>query len=190
MVENSSNILAPQPEGAGRGFKALLAASLAVNLLVIGAVIGALWQGAGHSSRRSSRSSEEFGLISFSRTLAADRAKAVRKIVYGERPDLSPFMKETVEARKAAVAVLTGEPFDAEKLRQSFAGIDQAEMRLKAAAREVVMRSVGTFTAEERQQLATWWQQRKPSLFRFEEKKKRPPKKKKKKSKETTGGTD
>lgn len=159
--------------GTPRRIKVLLALSLGLNLLVAGAVLGSLWTYGRHSVARGGRSSEDIGLLAFSRTLPPERAKEIRRMLRAERVDLMPFKADIRAARQSAAGVLAAEPFESQALRDAFGRVDDAEKRLKGAAREMLIRSVEKMTAAERKELTEWWQRRKAHLFRPEERRKR-----------------
>jgi len=152
------------PNGMGR-WKWLLIASLAVNLLVIGAIAGARFHG--HRGWRGERSSEEFGLIGYARHLPAERRKLIRKIVAAEKGAIAAARAEVYKARQEAAAVLVEEPFSTEKLKAAVGRISDAEAKLKAAGLAAFLNAAEQFTPEERKSLLEHWKRRRPWHFRF-----------------------
>jgi len=154
-----------RPSGGG-WLKAFLVLSLAANLLVAGTVAGSLWSGSRAGSRAGGTSPQEISLFSFSSTLPPERRRQIRKELRAQQRNLAPLREGIRAARREAAAVLESEPFDASRLRDAFGRIDEAETRLKAAAREVLITTAEKMSPEERKSLGAWWQERKAHLFR------------------------
>jgi uncharacterized membrane protein len=150
--------------GLGR-WKWLLIASLAINLLVIGAIAGARFHG--HRGWRGERSAEEFGLIGYARHLPAERRKLIRKIVFAEKGAISAARAEVYKARQEAAAVLVEEPFSADKLKAAAGRISEAEAKLKAAGLAAFLSAAEQLTVEERKGLLEHLKRRHTRHFRF-----------------------
>ena len=155
------------PAGPSR-MKWLLIASLAVNLLLIGAFAGPrlfghrLWRGG-------DRGGEEFGLVGYARHLPTERRKMVRKIVEAEKGPIKALREDVRKARQEAGAVLVTEPFDTEKLKAALARISEAEAKLKAAGLSAFLNVAQEFTPEERQGLLEHWKRRRPQHFQLDD---------------------
>ena len=93
---------APSPPSNSR-LRLALIASLALNVLIIGAVAGTFLmsshQGWGGHKRK------QFGLMGFAQTLPADRAEIIRAKIASEEANLAPLRKAERDARDAARAV-------------------------------------------------------------------------------------
>ena len=137
---------APSPPSNSR-LRLALMASLALNVLIIGAVAGTLlmsrqqgWNG--HKGKQS-------GLIGFAQTLPADRAEIIRAKIASEEATLAPLRKAERDARDAARAILMQEPFDAEKFKAALARAAEADAKPFSSAkgnqgvRQLVSRSEG-----------------------------------------------
>lgn len=162
-----SETSAPPPaSGMGR-MKWLLIASLAVNLLIIGALAGPRFFG--HRPwRGGERSAEEFGLIGYARHMSADRRKLIRTIVAAERGPIREARGDVAKARQEAGAALIEEPFNSEKLKAAVGQIRDAEAKLKAAGLVAFLKAAEQMTAEERKGLLEHWKRRRPRHFQYQ----------------------
>lgn len=142
------------------GFVLIL--SLALNLLVLGAVAGVLtgwsWRGAPH--RVSSGSSEDYGLMAFTKQLPSDRRKEVRKTIKEERVTLRPLFIEVDDNRRDAARLLTAEPFDRGAFEAALDRLAESENKLKRSALGIVLKTSDTLSAEERRKLGEWWEKK------------------------------
>lgn len=142
-----------------RRLRIALLVSLAVNLMGVGLIIGAVLAGPPR------RPHTEFGLMSFSHTLPADRAEVLKSNFKTQRPRIRELRQAARSARLEATETLIAETYDAEKIRTSLAKIDEAETKLRALMSETFIDAAGKLTQAERQQLAKWWKKRQPRLF-------------------------
>jgi uncharacterized membrane protein len=158
----------PVAEGSGAPggkWRALLMASLALNLVVAGIAASHTWQHRQLGRAGSAGNAGEFGLHGFLRDLPRERAKELRALIKGERPDLKPLVEMTRAARRTAADTLAARTFDKDKLVEAFGKIDLAEANVKAAARSVVVTAASHMTAEERLQLAERWKSKRARYF-------------------------
>jgi uncharacterized membrane protein len=146
-------------------WRALLIASLALNLLIAGIAGSAMFRHR-HGHGMGGRGTEEIGLQGFLKSLPAARAKELRAAVKGEKADMKPLFDATRAARRQAADAIAAEPFDADKLTQAFGTIDAAEANVKAAARTAIVKAAGLMTADERKALAEHWKSRRAKFFR------------------------
>lgn len=145
----------PAKPTAGRGLRIALMVSLAVNILIIGGVITTLlcFGGKGHHHRRD-------GLMGFVQTLPADRAETIGNQLKANREALVPLRKAQKNARGAARAALTAQPFDETAFRAALdrsatAGYEEKKARLSSLAD-----LAASLTPEERQELHQWFERR------------------------------
>jgi uncharacterized membrane protein len=142
-----------------------LMASLALNVLIIGAVAGTYLmsphKGWGTHKRKQS------ALMEFSQTLPADRAEVVRAKIAGEEATLVPLRKAEREARDAARAVLMQEPFDAEKFKAALTRAAEADSKEKTARMSLLATTAAELTPDERRQLHAFFEKRRARFRRL-----------------------
>ena len=124
---------AAPPSPKERRLKLMLIASLAFNLLVVGAVAGAMIFGPHGPRHRGGSPGDEYGLMGFTRALSSDRRGPIRKAIKEQRETFKPLREAVDEARREAADVLVEEPFSKDKLKQAFDKINEADVKLKSA---------------------------------------------------------
>jgi uncharacterized membrane protein len=141
-----------------------LMASLALNVLIIGAVAGTLlvsrhhgWKGHGFKGG---------GLAGFARTLPPERGEAIRQKLESDRAILAPLRKEEREARDVARSLLMTEPFDVEKFKAALDRAVDADEKEKRARMALLAETAATLTPEERRQLHSWFEKRRKHFRR------------------------
>jgi len=149
----------PAPERSKRRLKYALIASLALNLLIIGAVAGTMVGFKKHGPRMGARG-EDFGMMGLTRVLPEERRKEVRKQLRADREKLRPLMEEVRTARRAAADALAAEPFDRAALDAAIAAVAEKERTVRQAAVNAFLGHAETLTAEERGKLAEWWRKK------------------------------
>lgn len=155
--------LPPSPKE--RRLKLALIASLAVNLLVVGAVASAMIFGP-HGPRHRGAPGDEYGLMGFTRALSSDRRGPIRKAIKEQRETFKPLREAVDEARRQAADVLVAEPFSKDKLKQAFDKINEADVKLKSAGQGMLLSTAESLTPDERRTLKDWWQKRHARWFR------------------------
>ncbi len=143
-----------------RRLKLMLIASLAFNLLVVGAVAGAMILGPHGPRHRSPPGGDEYGLMGFTRALSADRKGPIRKAIREQRETFKPLREAVDEARSQAAEVLVQEPFSTDKLKEAFDKINDADVKLKSAGQAMLLSTAETLTPDERRALKDWWEKR------------------------------
>ena len=149
---------APQDNGKRR-LKYALIASLALNLLIIGAVAGTMYGFRKHHPRFAERG-EDFGMMGLTRVLPEERRKEMRKLLRADRANLRPLMEEIRAARRDAADKLGAEPFDRAALEAAIANVAEKERAVRSAAVATFLGHAEKLTAEERTKLADWWRKR------------------------------
>ncbi len=137
-----------------RGWRIVLIASLALNVLIIGAVGSALL-----FSRHGGfgwRHGHKFGLMGFAPNLPADRRDVIVKAIKASRERTKPMRTAEREARKDAREALIADPFSEEKLQAALQRVADAEYEMRKARLETFSEVVGELTPEERQELYEW----------------------------------
>ena len=149
------------PPASCRKLRLALMASLALNVLIIGAVAGTLCfsrlgPGPGHGGPKGS------GLLGFAHTLPRERSDMIRQRFADSKPNMETLRKGIRDARLGVRAALTAEPFDQAKVNAALEGVVQAEANEHRAKVTVFGDTVGQLTPEERRQLHDWLEKRRP----------------------------
>lgn len=176
MNETDSMDATLQP-GRERRLKVWLIASLALNLLVIGAVAGSMmmqhrpgaWRGAAGGP-----GGDGFGLMNFTKSLPAERRSEIRKALAVARRGMKPLKDEFRAARSAPADVLAAEPFDRETFKAAFGKVDEVEAKLKSAGRDALLGAIEKLTPEERRAFATKWKEQRSTRVRQRERTEEP----------------
>jgi len=155
----SDNGAGPSRRPAGYNVRVALMASLALNVLIIGAVAGTLLMGPHHHGWRH-HGFKGAGLIGFARTLPPERSDILRKKLESDRAVLAPLRKEEHEAREAARTVLMTEPFDVEKFKAALSRAVDADEKEKRARMALFAETAASLTPEERRELHNWFEKR------------------------------
>ncbi len=143
---------------AGFNLRVALMASLALNVLIVGAVAGALLVSRHHGWHP--HGFKGAGLVGFARTLPPERGEALRQKLESNRATLEPLRMEEREARAAARSVLMTEPFDVEKFKAALERAMDADVKEKRARMALFAETAASLTPEERRQLHNWFEKR------------------------------
>ena len=143
--------------GSGRNLRPALMASLAFNVLIVGAVAAALLLPFLHGGKRH-RPPPPTGLAGFAETLPADRAAFVRGKVEGQKEAFEAIFKEQRESRQAARAILMEEPFDVAKFKAALDRVAQAYDKEARTRMTLVADTAAELTPEERKQLHAYFE--------------------------------
>ena len=108
MTDVSSPASQPQ-DARARRLKYALIASLALNLLIIGAVAGTMYGFSKHRPRFMSGGGEDFGLMGLTRVLPEERRKEIRKQLAQDRNALRPLIDDVRAARREAADKLAAD---------------------------------------------------------------------------------
>lgn len=146
------------PDPAKRRLKYALVASLALNLLIIGAVAGTM-MGHGRHPLRGGQG-EDFGMMGLTRVLPEDRRKEMRKLLRADRENLRPLMDEVRTARRAAADKLAAEPFDRAALEAAIANVAEKERTLRQSAVTAFIGHAERLKPDERAKLADFWRKK------------------------------
>lgn len=172
-MSDAAQPVAP-PDNGNRRLKYALIASLALNLLIVGAVAGTMYGFRKHHPRFAERG-EDFGMMGLTRVLPDERRKEMRKLLRADRASLRPLMEEVRNARREAAGKLGAEPFDRAALEAAITNVAEKERTVRSAAVTAFLGHAEKLTAEERAKLAEWW--RKKSEPRKKKDDKEPPEK-------------
>ena len=141
----------------------LLIASLALNVLIVGAVLSALC--GGHFGRPPGGlegGPKGSPLLGFARTLPRERADVVRQAVANAQPNLETLRRGVRDARANVRAALSAEPFDQAKFDTAMDGIVQADANEARGKATLFADVVKQLTLEERVKLHEWLESRRP----------------------------
>jgi len=140
-----------------------LIASLAVNLLVVGAVVSAAW------NLRSGGFGPHWRISSFLETLPEERSKALQNVVARARETLQPLRQEVRETRRELARIFESEPLDKNALSAGLTRLVEAEVKLRQAHAELTTDLAESMTAEERRAFVKWHEERRRQRFRSAE---------------------
>ncbi|MBX9861568.1 MAG: periplasmic heavy metal sensor [Hyphomicrobium sp.] len=155
----------PQPPSAApdpgkRRLKYALIASLALNLLILGAVAGTMLGHRQHMPRGGPGGGEDFGMMGLTRVLPDERRKEMRKLLREDRASLRPLMDDVRTARRAAADKLAAEPFDRAALDAAISSVAEKERTLRQTAVKAFLGHVETLKPDERAKLAEFWRKK------------------------------
>jgi uncharacterized membrane protein len=129
-----------------------LIASLAVNLLFVGLFSTAAW----HLHQEEGEKPRDIGLLGFVGELPADRQGAIRQEVLSARESINSLKANLRQAWLETNSVLTNEPFDKDKFSASLMQLRDVEARYRTGIYDMISRTAGLLTPDERQQLQKW----------------------------------
>lgn len=149
----------PAP-GTYRKLRYGLMASLALNVLIIGAVAGTFCFKRPHPGAFKGGGGSV--LMGFAHTLPRERSDMIRQKFADSRPNMETIRRSIVDARASVRAALVAEPFDQAKLTAALDGIVAAKTNEQRARVTLFGETVGQLTPEERRQLQEWLQKSRP----------------------------
>jgi len=140
--------------------KVLLIASLALNLLLIGAAIGSHFV-----MRRGGPWAGNIGasMIGFAGDLPSERRREIWRATGEHRKGLLPYWREVGRARREAIDVLRSTPFDAAKFTAAQQHLQDAEMRARTASQPMITAIAQSLTEDERKRLTSNHEERRRS---------------------------
>jgi uncharacterized membrane protein len=149
----------PSPEKSAPTRRSwLLMASLALNLLVVGAVAGTLISGRHRHfpGPGGGGLGGEMNLMVFVRSLPAERQRALRDAADLQRGMMRPLRQAVRTARADVNTALSAEPFDAPRLQAALSTLADAEAKARSAATTVLVKAVSQMTPAERTAYTSW----------------------------------
>lgn len=142
----------PGRSGLRPALRVLLFASLALNLLIVGAVAGALWRG-GPARGPEAGASRDFA-APYARALAPEDRRALRRDLRRAMLANRPERGALAEGYARASAALRADPFDPAALEAALAGQAERARRRQEVGREVMVAFLSALSAEERRAFA------------------------------------
>lgn len=153
MSEAERSETAPERR-APRWMWVALVASLALNLLVVGAVASAAW----HFHNR------DFGsqgrLSGYLDTLPPQRSEALTSIVARSQETIQPLRDEIRQARRESARIFAADPLDTEALTAAHARLTDAQVRIRQAYGQLMTELAQAMSAEERRGFVEWRERR------------------------------
>jgi uncharacterized membrane protein len=143
---------------SSRWLMPVLVASLALNLVVIGAAGSLLWRG----YRQPPEALGPLGrrlvptLISYSATLAPERRRELDRLTTRERQTVIPLRRALVAARAEVNKALTAQPFDQTHYLAAYARMVEADKLSREASFKLQVALSLHFTPEERLGYLRW----------------------------------
>ena len=137
-------------------------ASLAINLLLVGAALGAFWRARHHGFPGFGNN---LGMMGFVRQLPGERQPAVRDQLMTERQALRPLRREVRETWNAANAEIAVEPFDKDKVQAAMAKSRSAAAKFDEAMSTALVSIAEKLSPEERKLLKEWRDHHRPHGF-------------------------
>lgn len=125
-----------------------LIASLALNVLILGAMAGGIY----HARRHGPFGEPVTGLslVGFAAHLPAERRRVIWEATQAERAALRPLRGEVREARAAVRKAVLAEPFDAAAFAQAQARLLDAEIKARTSGQKIFSKVAALLTKEER----------------------------------------
>jgi uncharacterized membrane protein len=131
-----------------------LVASLALNLVVVGAAGSLLWRGYREDPALGRRVIPS--VIGYSATLPADRRKDLIRLTKDERETVHPLRRAVVLARAEVNKALGAEPFDEARYRAAQERLEQADKLYREASFKLQIALSLHLTPEERLGYLRW----------------------------------
>lgn len=143
---------------ANRWIWLALLASVAINLLVLGAMASAMlfapkenWPTRGGFAR---------SLVSYERTLPAERRAAIHPLIEEARTQFRPLRRTLRDHSNQIARLALSEPFDKARFEAEMAKLLSAETDMRRATQARIGDILALLTAEERKKLVEWHEER------------------------------
>ena len=131
-----------------------LVASMAINLLVVGALASAYWRFRHEPPFPGSPGN--VNLLGFTATLPSDRRQAIMQQTLEERRAMGPLRAEVRAARQVARTVLLAEPFDRDAYARAQSHVLETELTARKQVQALFLSIAGLLNTEERRSFARW----------------------------------
>ena len=152
----------PEPKvRPSRWLYTALFASMAANLLIIGAVAGGMWRFRHHGMGGPG----DRGLMGFVRQLPTDRQAVLGTAIGVDKEKLKPFRQELQDGWLAVNAAIGAEPFDKEKLKAATAKAGEGRAHMHAAIADALVELADKLTLNERKLLQVWHEKQRHLMF-------------------------
>lgn len=144
----------PQPARRGRWLKIALVASLAVNLLLIGAAAAAFVRH--RIMAAAALGGYSANLLGYAQSMPPQRRGDLWRATRDERRSMQPLRAEVRAARSEWREALAANPFDKERFARAQSRLLEAENRARAEAQRLFLAIAAQLTPEERAQFLRW----------------------------------
>lgn len=137
-----------------------LFASLAFNLIVVGAAVGFAWR---HGARLAAADPSQFlpsNVLGYMSLLPAERRKELVTLTEQERNHVRPLRRHLREARDEVVKVMAADPFDRQRVEEAQAQLLVADQKAREAVYRLYTEIAANMTADERRGFVEWRQNR------------------------------
>lgn len=134
---------------------AILAVSLLLNGLVLGAVGARLWS-VRHGAPPWLGASDNTHLFGLAVTLPPERYREIRTMVEEERAAMRPLREKRASAREELSRALIATPFDLQRFAEAQKRLFDAEQETRLGTLKVVAAMMQRLTPDERAALAQW----------------------------------
>jgi uncharacterized membrane protein len=138
---------------APRWVLALLIASVALNLIIVGSVAAAMWR---FRTPPVWAGSVTPNLLGYASTLPPERRKDLWERTRDQRQQVRPVRRELRAARDDMVAALTAEPFDRQRVLEAQTRLLEADRRARVAVYALYAEIAQGMTPEERHAFREW----------------------------------
>jgi uncharacterized membrane protein len=138
----------------GRSWKIVLAASLVLNVFLVGAIVGGAYQWFAARGATAPVLAQQRALRFAAETLSADRQKAFVGGLKDARRDGRQYAREGREGRREVLRLLAAPQFDRAALDAALARTREADSRLRAQMEGSVADFAATLSPEERVRFA------------------------------------
>lgn len=129
------NDIGAMPKGASRWLHWGLAASVALNLAVVGLVVGAMWRGHEDPRRDFVR---DLGFGVYSEALSPEDRKALRQAFRDKMPGFRKTREEMGADLQGILVALRADPFDPEALKARLAAQNQRSVGQLALGQDLI----------------------------------------------------
>lgn len=147
-------------QSQARWLTTALFASLALNLIVIGATAGFVWR---HGLPESGDAPYLApNLLNYASTLPPERHKELLARTEEERRNVRPLRRELREVRDESLKLLVAEPFDKQRYQDVQARLLAADQKAREAVHKLYGEIAASLTPEERRGFLRWREKRRP----------------------------
>jgi uncharacterized membrane protein len=151
----------PPPAPRSRWMRIALIASLALNLMILGALAGAAWR-----FRSPSVANLQFGpanIMSYLSDLPSERRAVIWSDTAELRRQLGPSRRATRVARRELNGVMRSDPFDQAGFLEAQTKLIEAERLQRIQAAKLFASVAGKLTPDERRNFMQWREKRLPA---------------------------
>ena len=156
MTDTAHDIASERP--APRWMRYTLVASLALNLLIVGALGAAVWRFRFGPPGPIAMSAGSGTLLGFAASLPPERRMQIWHETAEHRHALRPLRSDLRQRREAIQAALVAEPFDAARFAAAQASALELEIRAREESQKLFLAIARRLSPDERAAFARWQQ--------------------------------